>query len=53
MSALARSDWRAARAWHEAGWWQDAAMPELLASAARRNPDRIAVVDGEARWTWA
>ncbi len=53
MSALARSDWRAAHAWHEQGWWQDSAMPGLLSASARTNPDGLAVVDGAVRWTWA
>ncbi|GAB3578804.1 (2,3-dihydroxybenzoyl)adenylate synthase [Amycolatopsis endophytica] len=42
-----------ARRYREAGYWTGQTFPDLLAGAARTHGDRVAVVDGERRWTYS
>ena len=47
--------WPAALAerYRDAGWWDGSTVFDVLARAARRRPDHIAVVDGERRLSYA
>ena len=47
--------WPAALAdrYRAAGWWDGSTLFDVLARAARRRPDHIAVVDGERRLSYA
>ncbi|MGO1068874.1 (2,3-dihydroxybenzoyl)adenylate synthase [Lysobacter sp. CA199] len=41
-----------AQRYRERGYWQGRTLGELLRAQAERNPQRIAVIDGERRWTY-
>ena len=42
-----------AERYRDAGWWDGSTVFDVLARAARRRPDHIAVVDGERRLSYA
>jgi acyl-CoA synthetase (AMP-forming)/AMP-acid ligase II len=52
-SYLIRQPWRDAQAWHASGAWMDVTLPRLLAEHAAATPQRVAIVDGTARVSWA
>ncbi len=41
------------RRYREAGYWRGETFPAFLRERARRHPDRIAVIGGDARWSYA
>ncbi len=38
---------------HQAGYWRDELVTDLLAKHAKERPDALAIVDGERRLTWS
>ena len=42
-----------AERYRAAGWWDGSTVFDVLARAARRRPDHIAIVDGERRLSYA
>lgn len=41
-----------ARKYREAGIWGDKTMPELFDERVAAHPDKLALIDGEVRWTY-
>jgi acyl-CoA synthetase (AMP-forming)/AMP-acid ligase II len=52
MTFLMRQHWSDAARWHETGEWRPDTLPGLLAEAAEKNSDGVAVVDGDRRVSW-
>ncbi|UTZ36854.1 (2,3-dihydroxybenzoyl)adenylate synthase [Vibrio campbellii] len=54
MQASGFTPWPEARAeqYRQAGYWTDQTIPQMLQASAVRQPQQLALVDGEREWTY-